>query len=93
MFEKIKICPIKHIILTGASRFKMLDTAGELGITNLTITSSFETAIKIAEKYVKNKPNDIKTLQKCYKYLLSKGFTYEDSKSASEKVLNLQTEY
>ena len=48
LFEKIKISPIKHIILTGASRFKMLDTAGQLGITNLTITSSFETAIKIS---------------------------------------------
>lgn len=56
------------------------------------VENELETAIKIAEKYVKNKPTDFKTLQKCYKYLLSKGFSYEDSKSASEKVLSLDSE-
>ena len=51
------------------------------------IESEYETALKIAEKYVKNKEKDVKTLQKCYKYLLSKGFSYEDSLTAAKQVL------
>ena len=54
--------------------------------------SELNSAIEIAKKYVKNKPNDIKTLQKCYKYLLSKGFSYEDSKKASEIAVGIQVE-
>ena len=54
------------------------------------IVSELETAIKIAEKYVKNKEKDSKTLQKCYKYLLLKGFSYEDSLSASKKVIKIE---
>ena len=53
----------------------------------LGIESEFETALKIAEKYVKNKEKDEKTFQKCYKYLLSKGFSYDDSLNATKKVL------
>lgn len=51
------------------------------------IESEFETALKIAEKYVKNKEKDDKTFQKCYKYLFSKGFSYDDSLNATKKVL------
>lgn len=54
------------------------------------IESEFETALKIAEKYVKNKEKDEKTFQKCYKYLLSKGFSYDDSLNATKKVINLE---
>ena len=53
------------------------------------IENEYETALKIAEKYVKNKEKDLKTLQKCYKYLLSKGFSYEDSLEASKKAVNI----
>ena len=79
-------------LLKNELKIKGVDDSVLKEVDNI-VDNEIETAIKIAEKYVKNKPNDIKTLQKCYKYLLSKGFTYEDSKSASEKVLNLQTEY
>ena len=34
-------------------------------------------ATELAKKYLKNKPRDFKTLSKCYRYLLSKGFSYE----------------
>ena len=54
------------------------------------IESEFETALKIAEKYVKNKEKDDKTFQKCYKYLLSKGFSYDDSLNATKKVINIE---
>ena len=51
------------------------------------IESELETAIAIAEKYCKNKEKDLKLKQKCYNYLLSKGFSYEDSATATKKVL------
>ncbi|MBO5713370.1 MAG: regulatory protein RecX [Clostridia bacterium] len=51
------------------------------------IENELNSAVYVAEKYLKNKPNDIKTKQKCYRYLLSKGFSYEDSKRAVDKVL------
>ena len=54
------------------------------------IESEFETALKIAEKYVRNKEKDEKTFQKCYKYLLSKGFSYDDSLNATKKVINIE---
>ena len=46
------------------------------------IDSQEEAAKKLAEKYLKNKEITKQNLLKCYKYLLSKGFDYDDSKSA-----------
>ena len=51
------------------------------------IESELETAVSIAEKYCKNKEKDLKLMQKCYKYLLSKGFSYEDSLTATKQVV------
>ncbi len=51
------------------------------------IESELDTALKLAEKYCKNKDKDIKLKQKCYNYLLSKGFSYEDSLTATKQVL------
>ena len=45
-----------------------------------------EVAVKIAEKYLKNKQKDRVNTYKCYKYLLSKGFDYEVAKVAAQKV-------
>ena len=49
LFEKIKVSPVKHVILTGASRFNMLKSAGEVGYSNITVTPDFETAVKITK--------------------------------------------
>ena len=49
LFEKIKHSNIKHIVLTGQSKFKMLDCAGAVGVGNLTLTSEFDHAVKIAQ--------------------------------------------
>lgn len=46
------------------------------------IEGQVESAKAIAEKYLKNKEKDKVNLLKCYKYLLSKGFSYDDAKSA-----------
>ncbi len=48
----------------------------------LEIENQGETARAIAEKYLKNKQVDKGVLQKCYRYLLSKGFDYDDAKYA-----------
>ena len=50
------------------------------------IQGQSETAIAIAEKYMRGKVADIKTVQKLYRHLLSKGFTYDDAKCAVEKI-------
>ena len=49
-----------------------------------------EAALVIAEKYMRGKERDLKTRQKLYRHLLSKGFTYDDAKSAYEKIFNDQ---
>lgn len=45
-----------------------------------------EFAVQLAEKYIKNKKLDIKTKQKLYRHLLSKGFSYEEVQSAIDRV-------
>ena len=42
-------------------------------------------ALSLAEKYMKNKPCDNATIQKLYRHLLSKGFDYDEVKSAVSK--------
>ena len=49
LFEKIKVSSVKHVILTGASRYNMLSVASDLGITDVTVTQDFFFAIKIAK--------------------------------------------
>ncbi|MBE5737735.1 MAG: UDP-N-acetylmuramoyl-L-alanine--D-glutamate ligase [Clostridiales bacterium] len=49
LFQKIKISSVKHAILTGASRLNMLDCAGKVGYSNITVTPDFETAVRIAK--------------------------------------------
>lgn len=48
LFLKIKESPIKHVVLTGASRYNMLDSAGRIGYANLTVTPDFKHAVRIA---------------------------------------------
>lgn len=45
-----------------------------------------EEILNIAKKYLKNKQQDEKTKQKLYRYLLSKGFTYEQTNKAISKL-------
>ncbi len=57
LFNKIKESPITEVILTGASRFRMLEHASKVGYLNLTITSNFYNAIKIASMLAKEGDN------------------------------------
>ncbi len=57
LFSKIKESPITEVILTGASRYNMLQQAGKTGYTNLTVTANFLNAIKIASTFAKEGDN------------------------------------
>lgn len=48
LFEVIKNRGIKHVVLTGAARYNMLSTSGEIGYSEVTVTESFSNAVKIA---------------------------------------------
>ena len=48
LFDKIKASFVKHVVITGASRFNMLDAAGRAGYSNLTVTPDFNYAVRIA---------------------------------------------
>ena len=49
LFENIKKSAVKSVILTGASRFNMLDDAGKCGFYEITLTKKFEDAVRIAK--------------------------------------------
>ncbi len=46
----------------------------------LDIQSQETACLRVAEKYLKSKEINEKNLLKCYKYLISKGFDYDDAK-------------
>ena len=49
------------------------------------IESQQDACNAIADKYLKNKEKDKKNILKCYKYLLSKGFDYDEAKQAVDR--------
>jgi len=51
LFQKIKTGNVKHVIITGASRFNMLNSAVKEGVNNLTLTDKMENAVIIAKSY------------------------------------------
>ena len=58
LFSALKGGFITHAVLTGASRFKMLSASENAGYKNISVTPSFESAIKIAKIEAKEK-NDV----------------------------------
>ncbi len=48
LFKKIKDSIIKHVVLTGASRYAMLDDAGKVDYSEITVTPDFNHAVNIA---------------------------------------------
>lgn len=47
-------------------------------------------ATAVAEKYAKNKKKNRENLLKCYKYLLSKGFSYDTAKQAADEIFKYE---
>jgi len=56
LFQKIRLSRVKSVVLTGASRYNMLDSASRQGITEITLTPSFKNAVEIAHMIAE--PND-----------------------------------
>ena len=58
LFVKIKENGlIKHVVITGASGIKMLDSAGNIGLGNITYTRKFDVAVQIAKIIAKEGEN------------------------------------
>lgn len=51
LFKVIKESYVKHVVLTGASRLSMLDSAAKAGMTDVTVTPEFSVAVKIASLF------------------------------------------
>ena len=51
------------------------------------------TAIIIAKKYMRSKEINKENLAKCYRYLLSKGFSYESARSAINQLGDTEDDY
>ena len=74
----------KKLIEMELKKRGVSDEDMSLAIEN--IGDQTESAVNIAEKYLKNKAKDKPNMLKCYKYLLSKGFEYDVAKSAIERL-------
>lgn len=48
LFSEIKNSNVKHVVITGATRYKMIESAGKVGVGDITLTSDFNFAVKIA---------------------------------------------
>ena len=57
-----------------------------------TIEDKSAAAARVAEKYLRNKEKTKENALKCYKYLLSKGFSYDTAKSATDKIISYEDE-
>ena len=49
LFEKLKSTAVTGVVLVGESRYKMLQSASDAGYNNVTLTSNFKDAVKIAK--------------------------------------------
>lgn len=54
LFDKIKLSAVKHVVITGASKYNMLSVASEKNFAEVTLTDSFEFSIKIASLIAQN---------------------------------------
>ena len=50
------------------------------------VTDESQSALKLAEKYMRNKEKTKPNILKCYKHLLSKGFSYDTAKEVVGKI-------
>lgn len=75
----------KRLILKELNAKGVSSSAAEEAIEN--VENELDSAIRIAQKYLKNKESCIENKQKCYRRLLSKGFDFDTAKEAVEKVL------
>ena len=54
LFEKLKTSCVVHAVIMGENRYKLLDCANRAGYKKLSVSSSFESAVKIAKIEARN---------------------------------------
>ena len=54
LFEKLRSSCVVHAVLMGENRYKMLDYANKVGFFKISVSSSFETAVRIAKIEARN---------------------------------------
>ena len=68
------------------------DAEIDAALGNLDEEQEFLAAKELLYKYMRGKSADVQTLQKAYRYLMSKGFDYEVAKKALEMLKELEEE-
>ena len=69
------------------------------GIDKATAESAVEeideqpASIELAKKYMRSKEVTKENLAKCYRYLLSKGFSYESAQNAIKSIKDVDDDY
>ena len=62
----------------------------DAALEDLDEETELEAAKTLLQKYMRGKPLDVQTLQKAYRYLMSKGYDYEIAKSALSSMQNCE---
>lgn len=77
----------KHGKRLMASELKLKGVSEEVIEEALkSVENEDESAFLVAKKYLKNRPMDITLKQKCFRYVLSKGFSYDSANYAIDKL-------
>lgn len=74
----------KRLIAAELKRKGVSDESMAEALENL--GDELPSACAVGEKYARNKEKSRENMLRCYKYLLSKGFSYDTAKEAAEKI-------
>jgi SOS response regulatory protein OraA/RecX len=69
------------------------DTEAEEALSEIDEEAQIASAKTVLEKYMRGKTADAPTLQKAYRHLLSKGYSYEAARSALSALGEIDEEY
>lgn len=78
----------KRLIALELKRKGVSDADADAALDEL--GDELPSATAVAAKYAKNKENTRENLLKCYKYLLSKGFSYDTAKQAADEIFRYE---
>lgn len=74
------------LLLKQKLRQKGIDEKCADRAINANFEDESDSALRVAEKYMRNKEKTYETFGKCYRYLLSKGFSYDSASCAIDKL-------
>ena len=85
-WKKERISAVSKAVLT-------LATYEMLFFDDIPVKVSINEAIELAKKYMRSKEVTKENLAKCYRYLLSKGFSYESAQNAIKSIKDVDDDY